>query len=154
MPACPECGDRLRRLSGRAGVKYDEQWICVRAMSERAQGGLGPFPHKGDIWIVSYVLRSPENRKIIDEIKAQMVLALSQAQEKGVLYRPDLSVLNEARPGDVIVDRALRTVYMIDEHGARRRCDDPEAKELAVNAVKTLLAAITSKAKLHDNQGK
>lgn len=103
---------------------------------------------------MSYILRSPENRAKVDEIKAHMALAMFKAQEKGELYKPDLSLLNEALPGDVVVDRALRTVYMIDEHGARRRCDDPEAKELAVNAVKTLLAAITSKAKLHDNPGK
>jgi hypothetical protein len=92
---------------------------------------------------VSYVLRSPENRAAVDAIKMKWTAEIAAAREaKKPIKIPDLSVLNDARPGDVVVDRSLRTVYLIDEDGSRRRCNDPEACAQAINVVKQLIDAV------------
>ncbi len=137
----------MRRMSGRGSQKYDEQWICVNAIAERSQGGLGPFSHKGDVWTVSYVLRSPENRAAVDALKMKWTADIAAAQEaKKQIQIPDLSLLNNARPGDIVVDRSLRTVYLIHEDGSRRRCWDTEACTQAITAVKQLIEAVKQNA--------
>ena len=44
-------------------------------------------------------------------------------------------------PDDVLVDRALRTVYLVDERGSHRRCDELGVRNIAINHVKEALEA-------------
>jgi hypothetical protein len=72
---------------------------------------------------------------------------IAAAQEaKKQIQIPDLSLLNNARPGDIVVDRSLRTVYLIHEDGSRRRCWDTEACTQAITAVKQLIEAVKQNA--------
>lgn len=75
---------------------------------------------------MAYVLRSKENVEKLekDQISATAVGAL---------------------PGDVVVDRALKSVYLISADGSRRRCDDAAAKKAAIDRVVELLAALRAR---------
>jgi hypothetical protein len=87
-----------------------------------------------------WVLRSPENRTKIDNEKTAFLHAAKQAEAQGKMLKvPDW---NSARVGDVVVDRALKTVYIIAQDGSRRRCDVPEARDNAINFVKQMLEQV------------
>lgn len=70
-----------------------------------------------------YVLRTEENSKAVAQERAAFTLEFEQAKaEKRPLgYVPDWV---SPRPGDALVDRALRTVYVIAASGARERLRD------------------------------
>ncbi len=160
---CPECGrSALRKLAGRPGKVADERWICPIAILEKSIGYNGKKIHAGLVWDVfyrlrgatlSYVLRSPENkeriRKEIDAVKVAAAKLEADNKERAEKSEPLHHLVNlpdwaAARPGDVIVDRGLRTVYLVDVDGSRRRVDDPGAKMQAIDAVRKQLEFIAN----------
>lgn len=133
----------MRKLAGRPGKAQDENWICRVAMAERRFGGLGPFSHKGVAYEPMYVLRSEENQRTIAAEKAAFTMHYNEAVEKGQPVRlPPQGTWHTPRPGDVVVDRALRSVYLIHSDGSHRRCDDPEARAAAIGKVKDQLELV------------
>ncbi len=148
-PPCPECGERMRRLRGRAGRPLDETWMCQTAIAERRFGGKGPFTHEGVARIPMFIIRSPENQAAIEAEKQDFIVAYNQAVAKapgaaGPLQIPKPGVWAEARPGDALVDRGLRTVYYVLPDGSRKRVDDPEAKAQAISQVKEQLERVVN----------
>lgn len=133
----------MRKLAGRPGRKFDENWICRVAIAERQFGGNGPFTHKGEAFEIMYVLRSEENQKQIADEKTAFTVYYNNAVEKGEPVRlPPQGTWHTARPGDVVVDRALKTVYLVLPDGSHKRCDDPEARDAAIAKVKDQLDMI------------
>lgn len=130
------------KLSGRPGRTYDENWICEIAKGERRYGGRGPFSHEGVVRIPMYVIRSAENAKAIQEEKIAFKILFEEAKagKKPLPVVP--GAWNEARPGDVAVDRALRAVYVIHGDGSRRRCTEPAVATFAIDRVKQQLEEI------------
>lgn len=86
---------------------------------------------------MSYLLRCEENMKAI-ELEQHEAGKPSNQGEKA----PDWE---SPRPGDVIIDRALRSVYVLAKDGSRRRCRDSEAANTAINFIKKRIAEVEAK---------
>lgn len=134
----------MRRLSGRPGHEYDENWLCEQAILERRNGGLGPFKHLGEARIPVYILRSEENEKAVSEEQQAFMVEYQLARETGkpVEKQPALGAWTDPRPGDALIDRDLKRVYWVAPDGSRRRVHDHNACQLAINRVKEQLERI------------
>lgn len=116
-PECPRHpGARLRKLAGRAGREKDENWICFECK---------------EIWNVAYIIRSQENRHRIEK---------EAVDRKTPLDKMLQAFVSTAMPGDVLVSRDFRAVYLVHSDGSRRRATDPEVVTAAVDFVKRELA--------------
>ncbi len=142
-PPCPECGGNMRKLSGRAGKVNDEQWMCYSAIEERTVGWKGPRTHRGMVYDVAYILRSEENRAAIE--REQIALQTEVASSKQDVAYAKMQAFAErwsgAKPGDCVIDRNFRKVYLIDKDGARRTITDFEAASTAIDEMKRQLDA-------------
>ena len=79
-----------------------------------------------------YLIRSTENQ----ERYQKMMLEYKILQEKGTQQPPPRQ---GELPGDILVDRALRNVYMIAEDGSHRRIKNPETTAKVIEQINMLL---------------
>lgn len=93
-----------------------------------------------------WLLRSPENLKIVNQLRMQLDAKVEeykgQGKEPRFLTPAVLQSINEAKPGDVLVDRDLRKVYYVDHNGSRRTVTDPDHKLECIEMARTLIAKI------------
>lgn len=148
---CPECGKApLRKLAPLPNKPGSERWICPFVREK-------PL-HKGLVYDVAYVLRNPENQKQIDKEQSEFQVAVEKLRvenEARVAKGEPPQQLRlshpydweSARPGDVIIARDFRKVYVVAPDGSRRTSTDENANLMAINRIKEALARDSQQAK-------
>ncbi len=100
---------------------------------------------------MSWLLRSPDNVNTMREqhgllaVVRDKMIAEGKTEHAKALEYQFASTWEGAKPGDVVVSRDFRAVYLIDTDGSRRRVDDQAAVDAAVGQVKGLIEEIVKK---------
>jgi len=135
----------MRKLSGRAGQVDDEQWTCYAVIEEQKIGWKGPRSHRGWVYDVGYVLRSSEHKQALEIERGVLENDISRLTGTGKLNEAN-SLMERfgqrwtgAKPGDHVVDRNFRRVYLIDKDGARRTVTDHEETQSLIAEVRRQL---------------